>query len=139
MAFAIAVAPGSPVPIYRQIVDRVRLAAATGELAPGDALPSVRALAERLVINPNTVARAYAELAAEGTIEGHPGRGMVAARRRQPFTKAERLRRIEAALDAFVRQAAGLGFSPDEIRRLLDEKLRDLKLDTDPRGEKRHG
>jgi GntR family transcriptional regulator len=138
MAFAIHVAVGGPVPIYRQIVDQVRLAAATGALGPGDELPSVRALAERLVINPNTVARAYAELASEGTIEGHPGRGMVVARRRQPFTKAERLRRIEAALDAFARQAAGLGFDADEIRQLLDQKLRELKLDPESRGEKRH-
>ena len=63
------VATGDPRPIGRQIIDAVRMAIATGELAAGDQLPSVRGLAQQLTINPNTVAKAYADLAAEGWLE----------------------------------------------------------------------
>lgn len=75
MAFCFQISIGSDSPIYRQLSEQVRLAVATGKLAMGDPLPSVRALAEELVINPNTVARAYAELARDGLIEARPGRG----------------------------------------------------------------
>jgi GntR family transcriptional regulator len=61
-AFHVNITTGSGTPIYRQIVEQVRLAVATGALGPGEALPSVRSLAERLLINFNTVAKAYAEL-----------------------------------------------------------------------------
>jgi DNA-binding transcriptional regulator YhcF (GntR family) len=76
MAFDFNISPGSGSPIFRQIVDQVRLAAATGRLAPGDLLPSVRALAERLLVNPNTVAKAYGELSRDGIIETQQGRGV---------------------------------------------------------------
>ena len=69
MTFDLRISTGSSTPIFRQIVEQVRLAAAMGTLAAGDALPSVRALAERLVVNPNTIAKAYAELSREGVIE----------------------------------------------------------------------
>jgi GntR family transcriptional regulator len=119
----VTIATGSPQPIFRQIVDQVRLAAATGALGEGDALPSVRALAEELVINPNTVARAYAELTRDGAIESQAGRGTFIARRRQVFTKAERQRRIREGLASFVHQALSLGFSPDEIRASVADYL----------------
>ena len=66
MNLNIAINTGSATPIYKQITDQVRLAVATGRLAVGDQLPSVRAMAEELVVNPNTVARAYTDLAREG-------------------------------------------------------------------------
>ncbi len=71
---------GSNTPIYKQITDQVRLAVASGKLAVDDPLPSIRALAERLVINPNTVARAYTDLAREGLIESRSGRGVFVIR-----------------------------------------------------------
>jgi GntR family transcriptional regulator len=125
--FQIDIATGSAVPIYRQIVDQVRLAAATGALSAGQALPSVRGLADRLVLNPNTVARAYADLVRDGVLESQPGRGVfVAHKKRQVYSRAERLRRLQQALDAFVHEAVCLDFSAEDIRKAVDEKLDSL-------------
>ena len=97
MPFEIQITPGGASPIFRQIVDQVRLAAATGRLMAGDQLPSVRALAERLLVNPNTIAKAYGELSREGIIESQQGRGasvlgiMRFPRRIEPDQKPEQL------------------------------------------------
>ena len=123
MEFEISIATGSDVPIYRQIVDQVCRAIATGELAPGAQLPSVRALAEQLVINPNTVRKTYADLIREGILESHQGKGVFVARRRTVYTKAERARRIDAALEAFVNEGMYLGFTPEELHEALTRKL----------------
>jgi GntR family transcriptional regulator len=124
MAFEISIVTGGDVPIYRQIVDQVCRAIATGQLAPGEQLPSVRVLAEQLVINPNTVRRTYADLIRDGVLESHPGKGVFAARRRAVYTKAERLRRIDASLEAFVNDGVHLGFTPEELREALERKLK---------------
>ena len=79
----IDIATGDVRPISKQIVDAVRLQVATGELTPGWQLPSVRGLAQQLTINPNTVAKAYAELTAEGWLESRPGLGLFVATPRQ--------------------------------------------------------
>jgi GntR family transcriptional regulator len=135
-SFSINVTTGSGTPIYRQIVEQVRLGVATGALSPGDAMPSVRSLADRLVVNPNTVARAYADLVRDGVLDSHQGRGVfVANEKRQVYSRAERLRRLQQALDAFVHEAVFLDFSADEIRTAVDEKLADLDLQPKPAGE----
>ena len=128
MALDLKIAPGSSTPIFRQIVDQVRLAVARGAADEGDQLPSVRALAERLVLNPNTVARAYAELSREGLIETQQGKGVFVASRRQVYTRAERLRRLEPALDALVNEAVALNFSPAELIDVLQRKLAKMNL-----------
>ncbi len=129
MTLRFQISPGSQSPIYRQIVDQARLAIATGKAKPGDALPSVRALAEELVVNPNTIAKAYAQLASEGLIETHPGKGVFFAARRQVYTQAERARRIDHALDAFIQEALCLGLTPAEARDLFNAKLARLNLE----------
>jgi GntR family transcriptional regulator len=135
--FQINVTTGSGTPIYRQIMDQVRLGVATGALAPGDPLPSVRALADRLVINANTVAKAYAELVRDGVLESQQGLGFfVANKKRQVYSRAERLRRLHQALDTFVHEAVFLDFTADEIRQAVDGKLVELDLQTKPAGEK---
>ncbi|MHC4826365.1 MAG: GntR family transcriptional regulator, partial [Planctomycetota bacterium] len=83
MSLDLRISTGSTTPIYRQLIDQIRVAALRGRLAQGDQLPSVRALAVRLVINPNTVARAYGELARDGVIESQRGKGYFVARKRQ--------------------------------------------------------
>jgi GntR family transcriptional regulator len=135
-AFHINITTGGGTPIYRQIVEQVRLAVATGVLTPGDAMPSVRSLAEQQVVNPNTVVKAYAELVRDGILESHHGKGFFVAQKRQVFSKAERLRRLRQALDAFVHEAVFLDFSPDEIRQVVDEKLDKLDLQAKPAGER---
>ncbi len=124
--FDVRITTGSGTPIYRQIVEQVRLAVATGALAPGDPVPSVRALAERLTVNFNTVAKAYGELVRDGVLESLQGKGFFAARRRQVYSRAERLRRLRQAVDGLIHEAVFLDFSADEIRDAVAEKLRAL-------------
>lgn len=126
MPLSIAIAPGSPVSIYRQIVDQVAAAVLSGRLSEEEVLPSVRSLAEELVVNPNTVARAYGELVREGVLESRAGKGMFVAPRRQLYSKAERLRRIETSLSAYVAEALLLGFSPEEIIEQVEAKTEEL-------------
>lgn len=135
MKFKLAISPGASAPIYKQIIDQVRLAASTGKLDPGDQLPSVRTLAEELVVNPNTVARAYAELVRDGVLEARHGKGAFVAPRRRVFTKQERLRRLEPVLQGFVNEALGLGFTPQEIREAIESKLELLEREASNRTE----
>jgi GntR family transcriptional regulator len=133
--FNIRITTGSGTPIYRQIVDQVRLAVATGGLSPGVAMPSVRSLAERLVINFNTVAKAYGELVRDGVLESLQSKGFFVAEKRQVYSEAERLRRLRQALDAFVQEAVFLDFSDDEIRKAVDERLAELDRIAKPTGD----
>ncbi len=135
-SFHIHVTTGAGAPIYRQIVEQVRLAVATGTLAPGEVLPSVRSLAEQLVINFNTVAKAYAELVREGVLESLQGKGFFVAPKRQIYSRAERLRRLRNALDNFIHEAVFLDFSAEDIRTAVDEKLAELDWQDKPVGEK---
>jgi GntR family transcriptional regulator len=127
VALSVSIQPGSTVSIYKQIVEQVAAAVFAGRVADDEALPSVRALAEQLLINPNTVARAYAELVREGVLESRAGRGMfVSSRRRQIYTKAERVRRIDQSVASLVTEAMMLGFTADEILEQVAEKAREL-------------
>jgi GntR family transcriptional regulator len=134
--FRISLTTGSGTPIYRQIIDQVRLGVATGALAPGDAMPSVRTLAEQNLVNHNTVVKAYAELVREGALESHHGKGFFVAHKRQIYSRAERVRRLRLALEAFVNEAVFLDFTPDEIRQFVNEKLADLDIETKFAGER---
>jgi GntR family transcriptional regulator len=134
--FHITIMTGSGTPIYRQIIDQVRLGVATGALAAGDAMPSVRNLAEQNLVNANTVVKAYAELVRDGVLESHHGKGFYVAEKRQVYSRAERRRRLRQALDAFIHEAVFLDFTPDEIRQAVNEKLANLDLEPKPVGEK---
>jgi GntR family transcriptional regulator len=114
---------GSNTPIYKQITDQVRMAVASGRLAVDDQLPSIRALAERLVINPNTVARAYADLAREGLIESRAGRGVFVTRKRRMFMREEGWRRLDPLMDAVIGEAMVMDFTPQELREAFEKKL----------------
>jgi GntR family transcriptional regulator len=126
MPFLATIVPGSPTPIYKQIVDQVCAAIVSGDLEENEPLPSIRLLAEELVVNPTTVARAYADLARDGIIECHGTRGVFVSPRRQVYTRAERRRRIEPTLRAYLSEAFLLGFTPDEIRAQIDEEVEEL-------------
>ncbi len=113
---------GDSRPIYRQIVDGARRRIASGELPPGTRLPSVRGLAMQLTVNTNTVAKAYAELTADGLIESRAGVGLFVSEPRQRLSDAERERRLDEALRKFVGSVISLSFPPEEIaERLMDE------------------
>lgn len=101
---------GDPRPINRQIVDGVRRLIASGELPVGAGLPSVRGLAQQLTINPNTVAKAYAELTGEGWLDARPGLGLFVAVPRQRLSDDERERRLDEAVQRFAGDVIGLDY-----------------------------
>ena len=118
------IATGDPRPISKQIVDGVRRAVATGELAPGAQLPSVRGLATQLSINPNTVAKAYAELTADGWLESRQGLGLYVAPPRQRLSHDEREKRMDEAVSRFVHDVIALDYPADEAVARIDLELR---------------
>ena len=123
-ALMLQIATGDPRPISKQIVDGVRRAVATGELAPGAQLPSVRGLAVQLSINPNTVAKAYAELTAEGWLESRQGLGLYVAPPRQRLSQDEREKRMDEAVSRFVHDVIVLDYPADEVLGRIDQELR---------------
>ena len=128
----IQITTGSDVPIFRQIVEQIRAAITGGKVRTGDPLPSVRGLASELVINHNTVAKAYAQLTRDGIIESQQGRGYFVVQRREIFTKAERVRRVNALIDPLVSEAVLLGFSEAELVALVQKQC--SKVLGDPKG-----
>ncbi len=114
-ALMLEIATGDARPISKQIVDGVRMKVATGELALGVQLPSVRGLAQQLGINPNTVAKAYAELTAEGWLESRQGLGLFVAPPRQRLSRAERDKRLDEAVSRFVHDVVALDLPADEV------------------------
>src|SRR5580765_5864745 len=126
MPMTISILTGSNVSIYRQIVEQVCAAVFSGRIRDDEPLPSVRALAEELLVNPNTVVRAYGELAREGIIESRPGRGMFISKRRQIYSKAERTKRIDRSVTSLVTEAFTLGFTAKEIVDQVAQRAHEL-------------
>jgi GntR family transcriptional regulator len=124
MSFHISTA--SRAPIYQQLAQQIREAIARGELQPEASLPSVRQLSRELVVNPNTVARAYTELEREGLLVSRPGRGVYVAQPRNDLTRAARDRRLIEPLDRWLTEAVHLGYSADEVLRLVAQRVREF-------------
>ncbi len=122
-ALSLRIAAGGRVSIYRQIVEQVQRAISSGDLAVGAAMPSIRSLAEQLVVNPNTIAKAYAELAREGFIVAKRGRGMFVATRQAEASSSRARHRLEAVLKVFLDEALAQGMSAKQVRLLVDAAL----------------
>lgn len=120
------IATGDARPIVRQIADAVRMQVATGGFKPGDQLPSVRGLAQQLTVNHNTVAKAYAELVADGWLESRLGLGLYVAPPRQRLSEAERARRLDEAVHRFVHDVIALDVDPDALIARLQRELQAL-------------
>ena len=112
----------SGVPVYRQLMDQVRAGMASGALAAGDQLPTVRQLAVDLAINPNTVMRAYRELELGGLLETHQGTGTFIGEKKVERKAAERERQLGQIAGEFAARAGAAGFTVED----LIERLRDL-------------
>jgi GntR family transcriptional regulator len=110
-------------PVYLQVVDQVKAAAASGALRTGEPLPSIRPLAEQLRINRNTVAKAYAELEGQGVIETIAGRGCFLKENHSPFRKDVRLKMVAEEIDAAIVQAHHLRVEEGEFIDLVKERL----------------
>jgi GntR family transcriptional regulator len=111
-------------PVYLQLVDQVRYAAASGVLRAGDPLPSIRPLAEELRVNRNTVAKAYAELESLGIIETIAGKGCFFKENENPLTKEARHKLLVARIDEAVVTAHQMQVSPQVMQGLVEERIR---------------
>jgi GntR family transcriptional regulator len=115
------------VPIYLQIVNQVKYLVASGRLSPGEELPPIRVLAEQLLVNPNTVARAYRELERAGVVTKRRTAGTYVSRRGSPLDRRERLRILTERVDALVAEARQMDVPLDHVLELIrrrDERMR---------------
>jgi GntR family transcriptional regulator len=110
------------VPIYLQIVHQVKLLIASGRLAPGEELPAIRVLADRLRVNPNTVARAYRELEVEGLVDKRSTSGTFVSDAGSPLARRERFKILAERIDALLAEARQLNFSLDEVVHVLRQR-----------------
>ena len=114
-------------PVYLQIVDQVKAAAASGALQPGEVLPFIRPLAEELRVNRNTIAKAYSELENLGVIETIPGKGCFVSENHSPLRKEIRRKMLIEEIDQAIVQAYHLQVSRDEFLKLVNERLAALE------------
>jgi GntR family transcriptional regulator len=121
-------------PVYLQIVEQVKAAAASGQLKPGDPLPSIRPLAEELHLNRNTIAKAYGELEAQGVVETQPGKGCFISENHSPLKKEIRRKMLAEQIDALLVSAHHLQIEGEELTSLIRQRQtlfeeRSLKTD----------
>jgi GntR family transcriptional regulator len=125
--------PASGVPVYLQLIEQVKHAIDIGALRPGDQLPAIRRVAEDLVINPNTVAKAYRELEHEGVIELRQGSGAFVSENGRA-SRVARVKTAQPVLQAALERLTAAGLTSEEIRRLFEAEL--LRLADRPRTRK---
>jgi GntR family transcriptional regulator len=119
--------PSSGVPIYLQLMEQVKHGIETGALRPGEQLPGIRPLAEELVINPNTVAKAYRELEHEGVIELRHGAGAFVSAAARAKKVTDNLRAGQTIVAAAIEKLRGRRVTDEEIRRLFEAELAGLR------------
>lgn len=122
-----SIATGSPEPIYRQLVEQVRRLTASGQLRPGDEMPSVREIAQALALNPMTVSKAYGLLEMEGVLARRRGLGMVVADSAAPAGKADILGLLRPTLERAAVEARQLELDPDTVLSLFATILKETK------------
>ena len=129
----IQIVTGDARPIFKQIVDGLRLKIVLGEIVPGTKLPSVRGLAMQLMINTNTVAKAYTELTNLGLVEARKGLGLFVSKPRQLFNDEERRKRLDEAIVKLINEVIGLAFSRDEILDAVKQQMALLEAKKNPK------
>jgi GntR family transcriptional regulator len=116
------ISPQGGVPIYLQIVNQVKYLVASGRLTPGEELPPIRALAQQITVNPNTVARAYRELERDGVVHTRRTAGTYVSEPRSPLARRERLKILTERIDALLAEARQLGVATDEVLDLVRQR-----------------
>ena len=115
--------PRSHTPIYLQIADGIREAVAAGIYRPGESLPSLRALAVEVHVNPNTVQRAYDELAREGLISARRGKGLFVTEQGKASAQTHAQQGVRRAFEQGVRTARAAGMHTNDVRSIFEESL----------------
>src|SRR3954464_7268265 len=110
------------VPIYQQIVNQIKYLVSSGRLTAGEEFPPIRTLAEKLVINPNTVARAYRELEAVGIVEKRRTAGTYVSDQGSPLARRERLKILSERVDALLAEARQMDVSFEELMKLAERR-----------------
>ncbi|HYT61374.1 MAG TPA: GntR family transcriptional regulator [Haliangiales bacterium] len=118
----IHISPNDGVPIYLQIVNQVKYLVAAGRLEAGEEVPPIRVLAQQLLVNPNTVARAYLELERAGVVTKRQGSGTYVSEAGSPLARRERLKILTQRADALLAEARHLNVELDEVIKLLRER-----------------
>ena len=116
------ISPHDPVPIYLQIVNQVKYLVASGRLAPDEELPPIRTLAEQLVVNPNTVARAYRELEQAGIVVKRRTSGTYVSGAASPLARRQRLKIVAERVDALLAEARQLNIDTETLIDLIHER-----------------
>ncbi|MGE0377753.1 MAG: GntR family transcriptional regulator [Planctomycetaceae bacterium] len=122
----IHISPHDGVPIYQQIVNQVKYLTASGRLTAGEQLPPVRKLAETLLVNPNTIARAYRELETAGVLSTRRGSGVFVAEGVSPLSRREQTRILNERLDQLLAEAAQMGVDVETLVKLLRQRSRKM-------------
>jgi len=116
--------PSSGVPIYRQLIDQVRRLVASGQLAPGTEMPSVREIAAEYTVNPTTISKAYSLLESEGLLQRNRGKPMtIAGVRPSQNGLSQRLKQVENQVDALVLAAQQLDLTAQDLATLIESKM----------------
>jgi GntR family transcriptional regulator len=126
MPISIDISPGSGIPIYTQIVEQVSQAIARGRLTPGEKLPPVRKLAEELVLNPNTVAKAFQQLEQRSLVTTRIGSGTFVAEPQSRRSDDGQMKEVADGFDHLIGRCIHIGLDGPAIRRLLEERLSDF-------------
>jgi GntR family transcriptional regulator len=111
------------IPIYLQIVNQIKYQVASGRLAAGEELPPIRTLAEKLVVNPNTVARAYRELELAGIVEKRRTAGTYVSDQGSPLARRERLKILTEHVDQLLAEAGNMGVTIEDVMKLVQQRF----------------
>lgn len=118
----IHISPHDGVPIYQQIVNQIKYLVSSGRLAAGEELPAIRVLAEKLIVNPNTVARAYRELESAGIVEKRRTAGTYVSDQGSPLARRERVKILSGRIDALLAEAQHMGVTVEDVVKLVQQR-----------------
>jgi GntR family transcriptional regulator len=124
------------VPIYLQVMQQIKYLVASGRLKPGEELPSIRTLAEQLLVNPNTVARAYRELETAGVVEKRRTAGTYVTDNGSPLARKERLKLLKERIDQLLVEAFQMGFDLQDVLKMVQQS--ELANNQMKNGERNH-
>ena len=134
----IHISTGDGLPIYLQVINQIKYLIASGRLSTGAELPPIRVLAAQLLINPNTVARAYRELEIAGIVEKRRTAGTYVSEQGSPLARRERVKILSERIDALLAEASHMGVAVDDILKLVQVRyasIQSTRNDTSTRNE----